>query len=110
GGGKAWSLGVPGSGSGGRPDLPGEHGFRFFPGFYKNLGDTMRRIPTSDGTIYDRLVRASTYRTCFAGRPDLTVPLSAPPQGVTPDAFAQSLAALLVELYKLPPQEAAYFA
>ena len=44
-GGKARSMPVPGSGSGGRPDLPGEHGFRFFPGFYRHLPDTMRRIP-----------------------------------------------------------------
>jgi uncharacterized protein with NAD-binding domain and iron-sulfur cluster len=44
-GGKARSFGVPGSGSGGRPDLPAEHGFRFFPGFYRHLPDTMRRIP-----------------------------------------------------------------
>ena len=109
-GGKAWSLGVPGSASGGRRPLPGEHGFRFFPGFYKNLGDTMRRIPAGGGTIYDRLVRASTYRTSFADRPDLTIPLSLPPAGLTPDAFAQSLAAALVEAYKLPPQEALYFA
>ena len=25
--------------------LPGEHGFRFFPGFYKHVIDTMRRTP-----------------------------------------------------------------
>ena len=30
---------------GGRRDLPGEHGFRFFPGFYHHVPDTMRRIP-----------------------------------------------------------------
>jgi uncharacterized protein with NAD-binding domain and iron-sulfur cluster len=109
-GGKAWSVGVPGSATGGRPSLPGEHGFRFFPGFYKNLGDTMRRIPDGSGSVYDRLVRASTYRSSFAGRPDLTAPLSLPPTGVTPDAFAQSLQSALVEAYSLPPQEAAYFA
>ncbi|MCA1845000.1 MAG: FAD-dependent oxidoreductase [Actinobacteria bacterium] len=109
-GGKAWSLGVPGSDLGGRPGLPGEHGFRFFPGFYRNLGDTMRRIPTSDGTVYDRLVRASTYRMSFAGRPDVTVPLSFPPEGVTPETFVESLSAMLVEAYTLPPQEALYFA
>ena len=70
----------------------------------------MRRIPTPDGTVYDRLVRASTYRMSFVGRPDLTVPLSLPPQGVTPETFVESLAAVLVEAYKLPPQEALYFA
>ena len=69
-GGKAWSVGVPGSAPDGRSPLPGEHGFRFFPGFYLNLGDTMRRIPTAEGTVYDRLVRASTYRMSFTGRPD----------------------------------------
>ena len=30
-GGKARSIPVPGSGTSGRKDLPGEHGFRFFP-------------------------------------------------------------------------------
>ena len=30
---------------GGRRALPGEHGFRFFPGFYHHVPDTMRRIP-----------------------------------------------------------------
>src|ERR671925_1529660 len=53
-GGKARSMPVPGSGTGGRADLPGEHGFRFFPGFYKNVTDTMARIPfpgNSDGVL-----------------------------------------------------------
>jgi uncharacterized protein with NAD-binding domain and iron-sulfur cluster len=109
-GGKAWSLGVPGTESDGRDGLPGEHGFRFFPGFYKNLGDTMRRIPIPGGTVYDRLVRASTYRISFADRPDLTVPLSSPPEGVTPETFAESLAAMLEGAYRLPPHEASYFA
>src|SRR3954451_6191866 len=43
-GGKARSLPVPDSGAGRRADLPAEHGFRFFPGFYKHVPDTMRRI------------------------------------------------------------------
>lgn len=28
--------------------IPGEHGFRFFPSFYRNLFDTMRRTPIAD--------------------------------------------------------------
>src|SRR5437016_13277566 len=44
-GGKARSLAVPNTGTGGRKDLPGEHGFRFFPAFYRHLPDTMMRIP-----------------------------------------------------------------
>ena len=59
-GGKARSVNVPGSdptdpdglhptapGSSSR-SLPGEHGFRFFPGFYRHITDTMKRIPYSD--------------------------------------------------------------
>lgn len=44
-GGKARSMPVPDSGVHGRKDLPGEHGFRFFPRFYKHVIDTMERIP-----------------------------------------------------------------
>lgn len=44
-GGKARSVPVPGSATDGRLPLPGEHGFRFFPGFYKHVTDTMKRIP-----------------------------------------------------------------
>jgi 15-cis-phytoene desaturase len=33
--------------------LPGEHGFRFFPSFYRNVFDTMARIPIpEDGPVY----------------------------------------------------------
>ncbi|MDG3009052.1 NAD(P)-binding protein [Rhodococcus sp. D2-41] len=44
-GGKARSFGVPGTATAGRGELPAEHGFRFFPGFYRNVPDSMRRIP-----------------------------------------------------------------
>lgn len=57
-GGKARSMLVPNSGTEGRADLPGEHGFRFFPGFYQNLPDTMKRIPfgTNPQGVFDNLV------------------------------------------------------
>ena len=60
-GGKARSIPVAGTGTGGRADLPGEHGFRFFPGFYKNIPDTMRRIPVAGNPngAFDNLVNAS---------------------------------------------------
>lgn len=44
-GGKARSQLLPGTGTAGRGDLPGEHGFRFYPSFYIHLIDTMARIP-----------------------------------------------------------------
>src|SRR5438552_3506749 len=56
-GGKVRGIPIPGSGTGGRADLPGQHGFHFFPCFYKNLPDTMSRIPVGDGrTVFEHLV------------------------------------------------------
>jgi uncharacterized protein with NAD-binding domain and iron-sulfur cluster len=66
-GGKARSVPVPGSGAGGRADLPAEHGFRFFPGFYQHLPDTMRRIPAGDRTVFERLTAATRILLAQAG-------------------------------------------
>src|SRR4051812_17124652 len=44
-GGKARSMSTDLPTTPGRQPLPGEHGFRFFPGFYRHIPDTMRRIP-----------------------------------------------------------------
>ncbi|MBR0693579.1 FAD-dependent oxidoreductase [Bradyrhizobium lablabi] len=55
-GGKAqsntYAVGGPGK------PLPGEHGFRFFPGFYQHLPDTMSRIPFSASNVLNNLVTA----------------------------------------------------
>ena len=67
-GGKARSFGVPGSGSRGRADLPAEHGFRFFPGFYRHLPDTMRRIPYA-GRADGWRATSSTPRVRCSRRP-----------------------------------------
>jgi uncharacterized protein with NAD-binding domain and iron-sulfur cluster len=48
-GGKARSQPVAGSGTGGRKDLPGEHGFRFYPRFYKHVIEQMAKIPAGAG-------------------------------------------------------------
>ncbi|HET6990049.1 MAG TPA: FAD-dependent oxidoreductase [Bacteroidia bacterium] len=55
-GGKARSFPVPGTFEAGGLPLTGEHGFRFFPGFYKHLPDTMKRIPFGKKSVYDNLV------------------------------------------------------
>ena len=78
-GGKARSIPVAGSGTDGRADLPGEHGFRFFPGFYRHVPDTMRRIPVPGGTVADRLVGAEQVLIAQAGgRDELLAPAHAP--------------------------------
>ncbi|HMC05534.1 MAG TPA: FAD-dependent oxidoreductase, partial [Actinomycetota bacterium] len=82
-GGKARSIPVRGSGVGGRADLPGEHGFRFFPGFYQHVPDTMRRIPNRGrpGSVFDHLV--PTTRAAFVREGQLPI--------VIPDLFPRSL-------------------
>lgn len=66
-GGKARSQTLRGTGRGGRLDLPGEHGFRFFPAFYWHVIDTMKRTPKPfGGCVGDNLV--STPRFGIASR------------------------------------------
>jgi uncharacterized protein with NAD-binding domain and iron-sulfur cluster len=117
-GGKARSMDVPGTGEGGRKPLPGEHGFRFFPGFYRNLPDTLRRIPFpgNAGGVHDNL-RSGT-EALFArdsGRPDLHFPLrrlTTPPRpgDLTPSWIRDQVLSVLDLATRLPAHEAAYFA
>ncbi len=55
----------------GRNDLPGEHGFRFFPGFYWHLSHTMRRIVVdgTGATAFDNLVTAREIAIGQDGKP-----------------------------------------
>jgi uncharacterized protein with NAD-binding domain and iron-sulfur cluster len=70
-GGKARSIFVPNTATEGRRDLPGEHGFRFFPSFYKHLPDTMKHIPYGRRTVFDNLVPTSRTRIAREGGVDL---------------------------------------
>jgi uncharacterized protein with NAD-binding domain and iron-sulfur cluster len=77
-GGKARSIGVPQTARGGRDPLPGEHGFRFFPGFYRNVPDTMRRIPfgrNRDG-VAGNLVEPEQVEYAFTGGRRVLLPRS----------------------------------
>jgi uncharacterized protein with NAD-binding domain and iron-sulfur cluster len=67
-GGKARSFPVPGTGKDGRGDLPGEHGFRFFPRFYRHVTHTMSRIPCGSGTVADNLVDTTRCQLNRNGR------------------------------------------
>ncbi|MGW1158063.1 hydroxysqualene dehydroxylase [Streptomyces sp. NPDC002513] len=117
-GGKARSMSVPGTGTDGRRPLPGEHGFRFFPGFYRNLPDSMRRIPFpgNAGGVHDNL-RSGTEALFAreAGRPDLHFPLrrvTTPPApgDITPSWIRDQILSVLDLGSRLPANEAAYFA
>ena len=72
-GGKARSVVIDGSGQDGRRDLPAEHGFRFFPGFYRHLPDTMKRIPFAgnDSGVAGNLVSVRHIQLARAGDTEL---------------------------------------
>ncbi|WP_223428357.1 hydroxysqualene dehydroxylase [Tateyamaria pelophila] len=63
-----------------RPDarrawLPGEHGFRFFPNFYKHIVNTMERIPFYDkGTVADNLVDTTRVLVALYDKPGIVLP------------------------------------
>jgi 15-cis-phytoene desaturase len=105
-GGKARSIPVPGSGTGGRADLPGEHGFRFFPGFYKHVTDTMRRIPFgAHGNTFENLRVATRVLLARAGQTEITWLARSP--GTVED-FRVFLCELFAPL-GVPPDEVSYF-
>ncbi|MCX7619811.1 MAG: FAD-dependent oxidoreductase [Acidimicrobiales bacterium] len=107
-GGKARSLDVPGTGMAGRRDLPGEHGFRFFPGFYQHLPDTMKRIPYRPGrSVFDNLVAAPLTTMARVGEPDLTLPLVK--LDLTLENSTQLFNGLFTQLFGLSSQEADFF-
>jgi uncharacterized protein with NAD-binding domain and iron-sulfur cluster len=63
--------------------LPGEHGFRFFPGFYKHVIDTMSRIPYvsstgKKGTVFDNLNHTSRIMIARYGKPPIVTIASFP--------------------------------
>ena len=73
-GGKARSVSVAGTGTDGRKDLPGEHGFRFFPRFYRHIIDTMDRIPLPGGhSAAANLVEASRDEIAINGRTSIVM-------------------------------------
>ncbi|CAM5296637.1 hydroxysqualene dehydroxylase [Streptomyces avidinii] len=114
-GGKARSMDVPGSARGGRRPLPAEHGFRFIPGIYHNLPDTMRRIPFPGNArgVWDNLVAPREMMFArAAGREDLRAPIPWPehsPAELTPEELRRALTGILQTLVRLPLHETAYF-
>ncbi|MFQ5675122.1 MAG: FAD-dependent oxidoreductase [bacterium] len=58
-----WSTSAAKSKNSQKRPLPGEHGFRFFPGFYNHIIDTMKRIPYPNNKkgVLDNLVPATQF-------------------------------------------------
>ena len=113
-GGKARSIPVSGTASGGRRDLPGEHGFRFFPGFYHHVPDTMRRIPFGDNDqgVRDNFVAAWDAKFLRAnGRADATLfgTLPDPLGALTPGGLQRILLQELLKQKTISPKEGQFF-
>src|SRR5262245_41639126 len=66
------------------PWLPGEHGFRFFPSFYKHIIDTMDRIPYGEGKVSDNLVNTTQVLFARYGGDSTVLPSCFPrtPEGI----------------------------
>src|SRR3954452_5665227 len=103
-GGKARSMPVPGSGTDGRRDLPGEHGFRFFPGFYKHVPDTMRRIG-----VEHRLVGAERVLLAQADGRDELVTTGHLPESLEDFALVTRFVLEAATSLGVPPDETAWF-
>jgi len=90
--------------------LAGEHGFRFFPGFYKHIIETMRRTPSFDGrTVADHLVPTTRVGFTQYGKPPFFVPAGFPS---TPGDASTLLRAVLLAFgpsTDLTPDDLAFF-
>jgi uncharacterized protein with NAD-binding domain and iron-sulfur cluster len=108
-GGKARSFGVPGSGTEGRHDLPCEHGFRFFPGFYRHLPDTMKRIPFAGQAngVFDNLVQISRLEMATTTLAPVTLPIRFPLSPM--DLCVTAQAAYGVTTLGIPLNDLAHF-
>jgi geranylgeranyl pyrophosphate synthase/uncharacterized protein with NAD-binding domain and iron-sulfur cluster len=59
--------------------VPGEHGFRFFPGFYRHVVDSMERIPAPDGlSAAGHLVPVARCGLTQYDRPSFALPMRFP--------------------------------
>jgi uncharacterized protein with NAD-binding domain and iron-sulfur cluster len=57
-----------------RRRVPGEHGFRFFPNFYRHITDTLARIPSGHGTVFDCLVDTTQVLVASYDKAGLVLP------------------------------------
>ncbi len=120
-GGKARSIQVPPTRLGPDPHrvhpadsagawAPGEHGFRFFPGFYRHVIDTMARIPTGPGTtVADCLVPTSRLGISQYERPMFQFPSRFPTKPSDAVTMLEGTLLAFSPIVGLQPDELAYF-
>ncbi|TDC78606.1 FAD-dependent oxidoreductase [Actinomadura sp. 7K507] len=109
-GGKNRSIPVPDTGTGGRKPLPGEHGFRFFPGFYQNLPDTMSRIPVPGGGNAAQNLMDGKEVTAFYGGTKIVLPAAGSIEGtLSPESLLNWLMTGINVVGKVQLWELGYF-
>ncbi|GAB2851776.1 FAD-dependent oxidoreductase [Actinocorallia aurea] len=109
-GGKCRSMPFAGTATGGRQDLPAEHGFRFFPGFYQNLPETMARVPRpGGGTLKDNFVDGKEVSAYYGGT-KLVLPARGSILGtLSPDSLLTFLNTAVKVIGNVPAGEVAFF-
>jgi geranylgeranyl pyrophosphate synthase/uncharacterized protein with NAD-binding domain and iron-sulfur cluster len=90
--------------------LPGEHGFRFFPGFYKHVIDTMRRTPSFDGRqASDHLVPTTRVGFTQYGKPTFLIPSTSPQKPADADTLLRDILLTFSPVIDLTPDDLALF-
>ena len=90
--------------------LPGEHGFRFFPGFYKHVIDTMRRIPSFDGRkVADHLVPTTRVGITQYGKPKFLIPAVFPRTPGDAGTVLRDILLAFGPMTDLTPDDLAFF-
>jgi geranylgeranyl pyrophosphate synthase/uncharacterized protein with NAD-binding domain and iron-sulfur cluster len=90
--------------------LPGEHGFRFFPGFYKHVIDTMRHIPSFDGRqVADHLVPTTRVGFTQYGKPTFLIPSVFPQRPSDAGTLLRDVLLTFGPIIDLTPDDLALF-
>jgi geranylgeranyl pyrophosphate synthase/uncharacterized protein with NAD-binding domain and iron-sulfur cluster len=90
--------------------VPGEHGFRFFPGFYKHVVDTMRRIPSFDGRkVADHLVPTTRVGFTQYGKPTFVMPALFPRGPSDAGTLLRDILLSFGPITDLTPHDLAFF-
>jgi uncharacterized protein with NAD-binding domain and iron-sulfur cluster len=90
--------------------LPGEHGFRFFPGFYKHVVDTMRRIPSFDGRqVADHLVPTTRVGITQYEKPTFVIPALFPRTPSDAGMVLRDILLAFSPVTDLTPDDLAFF-
>lgn len=92
------------------PWAPGEHGFRFFPGFYRHVIDTMQRIPADEGRcVADALVATTRVGVTQYDRPMFELPGHFPRTPSDAVTVLQDLLLAFSPVTGLTPEDLAFF-